>query len=220
MIVQNSPRKRNHIAGGKMNSQLTAVEAEEPGDVRVGQRLRMIRRERKLSVNELAARAGVSASLVSQIERGRANPSIKTLVRLRSALGVPLSALVDEEESPSDGGFPDFVRRATQRTRFGVGSEGLMKELLSPKRAESLQFMMIDFPPGVTSSDVLIGPGEKAGLVIEGQVELTVEERRVVLGEGDSFQFSSSLPHSVRNISGAFARVLWIISVTTPAPHL
>ncbi|KVC96312.1 hypothetical protein WL28_17095 [Burkholderia ubonensis] len=185
----------------------------------VGARLRALRTTQALSVNELAMRAGVSAGTVSQIERNKANPSVRILERLRQALSVPFSALLEEDDAMSDSAAGDFVRRAVERPVFDVGNHGMQKELLSPHGEHDLRMMIILLPAGVGSDEVLVGVGEKAGLVLEGTVVLNVGDRRAELRAGDSFQFNSTVPHSVRNESGKPARLLWVMNTQPPVAH-
>jgi transcriptional regulator with XRE-family HTH domain len=186
----------------------------------VGARLRALRTEQGLSVNELAMRAGVSVGTVSQVERNKANPSVRILERLRQALSVPLSALLEADDAASDPVVGDFVRKAAERPLFDVGNLGMQKELLSPHGDHDLKMMIILLPAGAGSDEVLVGVGEKAGLVLEGTIVLYVGDRRAVLHTGDSFQFKSTVPHSVRNESGEMARVLWVMNTRPPVVHL
>lgn len=191
----------------------------------LGQRLRILRRSAGLSLNELAQRAGVSVGMISQIERNLANPSVRMLERLRVALNVPLTTLLEGDgpdvasSDPSDDRQP-FVRRASQRPHFSVGASGLAKELLSPQGDHDLQFMIIAIPPYTRSEEILLGPGEKAGMVLEGEISLTVGERSERLAEGDSFQFRSTVPHGVENPCATSAKVLWIMNTKPPVIHL
>jgi len=197
-----------------------ALPATAPTRHTVGQRLRHIRREQHLSLKTLAAQAEVSVGMISQIERDQVNPSIRVLEKLRLALHVPLSALLEDgDASGQQNAVPvvqEFVRRADQRPRFRVGDKGLLKELLSPPGNHSLQVMTILLPAHARSEEILLGQGEKAGLVLEGVIALTVAHRQTLLSEGDSFQFSSAIPHGVANPTDAPARVLWIISTERP----
>ncbi|TDY96394.1 UNVERIFIED_ORG: XRE family transcriptional regulator [Herbaspirillum seropedicae] len=186
----------------------------------VGARLKALRLERGMSVNELAAAAGVSVGTVSQVERNKANPSMRILERLRVALSVPLSALLEDAEATPDYVAGDVVRRAKDRPVFDVGSRGMQKELLSPQGNHDLKMMIILIPPGAGSDEVLIGVGEKAGVVIEGSVVLNLGGSRVELKSGDSFQFSSTIPHSVHNESAKPARLLWVMNTQPPIVHL
>jgi len=186
----------------------------------VGARLRALRIEQGLSVNELAMRAGVSVGTVSQVERNKANPSVRILERLRQALSVPLTALLEADDAISDPVVGEFVRKAAERPLFDVGTHGMQKELLSPHGDHDLKMMTILLPAGAGSDEVLVGVGEKAGLVLEGTIVLNVGDKRAVLKTGDSFQFKSTVPHSVRNESGAMARVLWVMNTRPPVVHL
>jgi quercetin dioxygenase-like cupin family protein len=155
--------------------------------------------------------------VISQIERGQANPSLRTLERLRLALDVPLMVLL--EGSGSAGTEPAFVRRRHARPRLMVGNMGLSKDILSPPDSEGLRFMVITLPPGVQSEDVLTGPGQKAGLVLKGQISLMVGDEQVQIAEGDSFQFPSDVKHAFVNNTEQPAEVLWIMvgpSYVTP----
>lgn len=147
---------------------------------------------------------------------------MRILEQLRVALDVPLTTLLegDVDEVSAVEAVPDFVRRADQRPHFTVTAGGLSKELLSPHGQHDLQFMIITIPGGSRSKEILLGAGEKAGLVMEGSIVLTVGGRAEELGPGDSFQFNSELPHGVANTTRRTARILWIMNVRPPVVHL
>ncbi len=183
----------------------------------MGARVRAMRQTLGLSSAELALQAGLSVGVISQIERGQANPSLRTLERLRLALKVPLMVLL---EGPGSAAVePAFVRRRHARPRLMVGNMGLGKEILSPPDTDGLRFMVITVPPGAQSEDVLTGPGQKAGLVLKGQINLMVRDEQVQISEGDSFQFPSDVKHAFVNNTDQPAEVLWImvgLSYVTP----
>ncbi len=201
----------------------TITPASQPHD-QLGPRLRTLRKGAGLSLAELASRAGVSVGMISQIERNLANPSVRVLERLRVALDVPLTTLLEGDDPVPFDTLPlpeqDFVRRADQRPRFTVTAGGLSKALLSPHGQHDMQMMIIDIPPASRSREILVGPGEKGGMVLEGEITLTVGSRRERLAPGDSFQFNSALPHGVENPGGQLARILWIMNTKPPVIHL
>lgn len=190
------------------------LEAEFPDDQSrdIGQRLRSLRTERKLTIAELAAKAGVSSGIISQIERGASSPSINTLVKIRTALGVNLWQFFEDAPNPSVEKL-HFVRRKDNRPRIVAGKMHLTKELLSPSSSENLRFMILTLPPGAESEEMLSGPGDKGGYVMSGRVELTVGNEVAELSEGDSFQFKSTLPHKLENRHDVEAKVIWIINI-------
>jgi transcriptional regulator with XRE-family HTH domain len=177
----------------------------------IGSRLREIRVQRKMTVKEVADLAGVSIGTISQIERNISSPSIRILERLRRAMNIPLMELLDRSEhkrSPVNS----VVRRSSDRPVMEFKEGKVIKELLSPAGDHDIQFMRIIFRPGVDQTDVLIGSGEKAGLVVSGTLVLDVNGERFILEAGDSFQFSSQLHHAIRNMSDVDAEVIWIMN--------
>jgi transcriptional regulator with XRE-family HTH domain len=198
----------------------TVKESESETSV-VSQRLRDVRTKKGLSVNELAAKSSVSAGMISQIERNISSPSVKTLERLRVALEVSLTDLLsdgiyegnDDLATRQQG---SFVRRKASRPKFSVQSSRLRKELLTPDGKHDLQFMLIHFDPGTSSSEVLMGAGEKGGMVLSGKLELMVDNHTIEILEGDSFQFNSALAHRVRNLSPEIATLIWFMDTRRP----
>lgn len=206
----------------RLNDAMQDANAEAAGPDQPSGRLRHLRKQAGISIKELAKLSEVSAGMISQIERGMANPSVRTLEKLRVALDVPLTTLLEgdgDAPPPLSGPAVDFVRRAAERPHFKVSAGGLAKELLSPHGHHDLQFMIINLPPQSRSQEILVGPGEKAGLILEGSISLVVAERREQLNVGDSFQFDSNLPHGVSNPSGEPAKVLWIMNTRPPVIH-
>ncbi len=180
-------------------------------DVRaLGQALRAARRERGLTVEALAAAAGVSSGLISQLERGQGNPAFLTLRRLAEALGLPVAHFV--QGPPSSG----MLVRADQRKRLHLPDADLVYELLTPSLQGKLEVLITQIPPGWTN---VLKPfaheGEECIHLLEGTLEVTVGETRFVLEEGDSLTYEAQVPHWYANDSGATARLLG--AVTPPS---
>ncbi|WP_159998365.1 helix-turn-helix domain-containing protein [Roseomonas sp. 18066] len=175
----------------------------------IGPRIRALRLARGMSVNSLAAAAGVSAGIVSQIERDRANPSLSTIEKICDALGVATDAVLTAEPPAAD---PAFVCRANRRSHIQVGAAPILKEMISPPGDRNLRLMLISLPPRSENLDMVMRPGQKAGLVMEGEIRVVVAERAARLFPGDGFQFSSTQPHSLHNDTDLPAKVLWVIA--------
>lgn len=175
----------------------------------IGTRIRSLRLARGMSVNSLAAAAGVSAGIVSQIERDKANPSLSTIEKICDALGVPTDTVLTAEVASAD---PSFVCRANQRSHIHVGVAPILKEMISPPGDRNLRLMIISLPPHSENLDMVMRPGQKAGLVLEGEIRVVVADRAAQLYPGDGFQFASTLPHSLHNDTDAPAKVLWVIA--------
>jgi len=178
----------------------------------VGVRLQSIRKMKGLSQRELAKRAGVTNSTISMIEKNSVSPSISSLKKVLA--GIPMSlvdffALDTQAESRTQ-----VVYKADELMDIGGGSVAMkLVGKAFPNRALS----MLDetYPPhSGTGEEMLSHEGEEAGVVIEGQLELTVGEQVFVLERGDSYYFPSNQPHRFHNPFDAPAR---LISATTPA---
>ena len=114
-------------------------------------------------------------------------------------------------QSPAEKGL--VVRKGSRR-RLDLGSYGVTKELLSPDLGGEMQIYLVSIRPGGQSGpETYTHRGEEGGLVLCGTLELTVDDRVVVLYEGDSFRFSSSLPHRFANPAMTQTSVVWANSL-------
>lgn len=184
----------------------------DEADLRVGRRLRALRLERKLSLADLAARAGVSIGALSQIERGLSSLRVRVIWPLAAALDVEPSALIAHgDEAVNDL----YCVRAGQRRSLPVRSEGIAKQLLSPPAA-ALTGLLVTVEPGGGTAEAYAHAGHEFGFVTAGEVTLTVDAARYLLRAGDSFAFKSTLPHAFRNDGAERAVILWV-NTTRPS---
>jgi transcriptional regulator with XRE-family HTH domain len=203
------------VSGGKRLSKL-AAKAEPAMDVAVGQRIRDLRRTRAMSLEAVAARTELSIGFLSQIERGLSSPSLRVLATLADVLGVGIAGLFGAKEN--DAAAPDaIVTRERQRAELNLWRTGISKQLLSPAGSEGrLNLFLVHMEPGGSTGDELYThDGEEAGLVIEGEMKLTVDAESWTLKHGDSFRFASRRPHRFSNPSrNSKAVVLWVNCVS------
>jgi transcriptional regulator with XRE-family HTH domain len=180
-------------------------------DVRaLGQALHAARRDRGLTVEALAAAAGVSSGLISQLERGQGNPAFLTLRGLAEALGLPVAHFV--HAPPSWG----MLVRADQRKRLHLPDADLVYELLTPSLQGKLEVLITQIPAGWTNvTKPFVHEGEECIHLLEGTLDVTVGESRFVLEAGDSLTYEAQVPHWYANASGATARLLG--AVTPPS---
>jgi transcriptional regulator with XRE-family HTH domain len=177
----------------------------EPVELNLGERLRRLRTERRLSVRTLAARSGFSPSFVSQVELNHASPSIASLGRLAAALGVTLGDFFQAADTPG----PAFTR-AVNRPRLTSWWSRARIEALSPVGAGSpFQAVLITLSSGGASGrrpQAQTGP--RFAVVIEGRVRLTLGEQAHLLAAGDAVTFNAELPHRWENPDTRSARLL------------
>lgn len=198
----------------------TEASADHVGDV-----IRRLRLERGMSLKGLSHASGVSSGMLSQIERNLANPSLKVLTKIQVALGTNAAALFPgngadaAQAAPSGRKDPLFVKRNDQRPFCELGY--LTKELLSTGTTQHLDMMLLHIPPSGSSGDSpLTSLAEKGGLVLEGEIVMSVDGEETTICEGDSFAFDGRKPHAFRNDTASKAKMLWIISNFPIQRHL
>lgn len=179
----------------------------------IGSRLQTIRLERGLSQRELATRAGLTNGTISLIEQNKTSPSVASLKRLLDAIPMSIAEFFTTiEDATATKIFftaDEFTEVAPQA---GLGSVSLRQ--LGNASSHTLQLLDETYPVGAdTGPELLTHVGEEAGIVITGEIEVTVGEQTRVLGCGEGYLFESRQPHRFRNIGTDVCR---IISACTP----
>jgi DNA-binding transcriptional MerR regulator len=168
-----------------------------------GAALRELRAGRGLSLQQAAERSGLSASLISGIERGSTAASVASLARLTSSYGVTLGELIPRP------GARRVVRRAERRA-LDLGDESVRIEQLA-NRAARLEPQLFHLAPGAASQGAYRHDGEEFLYVLAGSLTIWVGDReRYVLRTGDALTFPSSLPHRWRSTLREETSLLWI----------
>lgn len=205
-----------------------------PGQL--GARLRQVRTARGMSVRELARRAGCSASLVSQVERGVTAPSAGVVYSLANELGISLDFLFGEDDvdpreplrpptisrpwgraTGSDGA--GIVQRADDRSTIEL-STGVRWERLTPVHDCRVDFIEVVYEPGGQSTEsgrALRHDGREYLYVLEGELEAVVGFETLRLVQGDSLAFDPATPHHYYNRTSGTVRVLSVV-VNDSAP--
>ncbi|WP_366926898.1 helix-turn-helix domain-containing protein [Pseudogemmobacter hezensis] len=180
----------------------------------LGQRLRELRKRRRMTLAQLADGAGLSIGYLSQIERDLAEPSINALISVAQALGVTVQWFFAGEKQPVPPEENGYVIRAANRQRISYQG-GTVDELLTPKLSMALEMIRSVFPPGGEAQDAYSHEGDEVGLILSGQLDLWVGSRSFHLKAGDSFSFASAEPHRYRNPGPGETVVIWAISPPT-----
>lgn len=176
----------------------------------VGARVREIRKARRLSLSTLGARAGVSASFLSQLERGLCSASFSTFRNISNALGIPLAELISDRTS-----ITGRVVRADSRPQILQGPA--RKYLLSLPPLDAIEIFLGQFDPGASTGPEPYNHGDSQEflMVLKGTVELEIDSVSYTLSEGDISEYRSSQLHRLSNVADVVAEVLWIVSPVT-----
>jgi transcriptional regulator with XRE-family HTH domain len=176
-----------------------------------GRQLHELRRARGHTLKELSLASGLSIGLLSQLERGKSAPTIRSLQALSRALQIPPGWFFQSRDAGDPGEQSIVVRRG--RGRLMAFSDDFRKELVTPDLSGALEGLLVTIEPGGSSGpEPYDHPGEEMGYVLAGEIELWVEETRLHLRAGDSFRFRSERPHRFANPGARPAQVLWVVT--------
>ena len=178
----------------------------------VGARIRGAREDAGFSLRALALQIGVSASLLSQVERGLAQPSVATLWALVRELDLSLDALF---AGPGDGPAetrPAIVQRAAKRPSIELGG-GVVWERLTAAPDRDADFAFVTYPAGADSGaddPPTSHLGREYGYVIGGRLQIELGDEVVELGPGDAVAFGSETPHRFRSLGDEPVTAVWL----------
>jgi transcriptional regulator with XRE-family HTH domain len=172
------------------------------------------RRRRGLSLEQLAQRSGVSKGMLVQIEQGRTNPSIATLCRVANALGVAVARFVEVGEAPT----VRLVRAAEAPMLWQGAGDGFARLLVGSDAPDCVELWEWRIAPG----DAFAGEAHPAGTrellhVLEGDLDLEIEQTKQRVGTGDSVIFRADRPHRYANAGAATLRLIMVVAEPTPA---
>lgn len=179
------------------------------GDKEIGTRLQGLRKLHGLSQRELARRSGVTNGTISLIEQGQVSPSVASLKKILAAFPLTLAEFFALD---LDGAAQIFYR-ADQLTVLSSGPLSF-RQVGQGTGGRKLQLLHELYQPGAdTGAEMLAHAGEEAGIVVGGEVEITVGGQTATLRKGDGYYFDSRRPHRFRNLG---AEPCEIVSAGTP----
>ncbi|MFH8496250.1 helix-turn-helix domain-containing protein [Streptomyces coeruleorubidus] len=200
----------------------------------VGARIRQARLERGMSLRALAREVGVSASLVSQIETGKSQPSVSTLYGITTVLGISVESLFDARASSPMAGvespgavLPALAAFAADPGRrigplVGAGERetleldsGVVWERLGRVPGADVDFLLVTYRPGGSSSGsggLMRHTGTEYGYLTSGELILTLGFDEYTVRPGDAVSFESTTPHRYRNDGEIPAVGVWFVS--------
>lgn len=177
----------------------------------VPRRLRAERERRGISLRELARRLEISPSAISQIETGRARPSVATLWAIVTELGMSLDDLFAPEADRPPSTLPVVSADAREALQLATG---VRWERMTANADPDVDFIWVVYDVGGSSSPddgFIRHAGREYGLVLSGTLEVTVGFERSVLGPGDSISFDSTTPHRLRNAGDEPVTGVWVV---------
>jgi transcriptional regulator with XRE-family HTH domain len=174
----------------------------------IGGKVRQLRKQRSLSLEELSRRSGVSATAIHKLERNGMVPTIATLMKLARAFDRPVSYFVDEDDEPRSVSLV----KADERQPVLTSKQGLRLDGVSgPYGSFHLAGAVAVVEPGADSGPKeMEHPGEELVFLLEGELVFRVGGEELALGQGDALHFRTERPHRWRNPGDRPARALWM----------
>lgn len=171
-----------------------------------GNRIRELRKSKNLTLQELSELTGLSPSLLSQIERNLVDPTVTTFWKICETLNVPITYFFQgmgmEENS--------LVVRKENRRIMKLSNAKVRYHQLTPNKKGVIEFIMVEIQPGEMSEAELVShSGEECGFVLQGELKIILGDQEYFLREGDSIQFSSTIPHRYINPGKSVSLSIW-----------
>jgi mannose-6-phosphate isomerase-like protein (cupin superfamily) len=180
-----------------------------PTKQQLGERIKRFRLERNLTLKDVEVKAKVSATHVSEIERGMTSPTVGALTKIARALGTEPSYFLHADAFPACSVVRKSSRRILDYPDWGARLHCLSNGI----RTGAMSFLEVELQAGLSrESTPITHNGEELIHILKGVVEIRVGEDRHLLKEGDSIHFQSRQPHTMRNIGDGVCRILWVAS--------
>jgi transcriptional regulator with XRE-family HTH domain len=179
--------------------------------IQISNRIKDRRREKNITVHELAIRANVSKGLISQIENSRTIPSLMVLIEIIKALEIDLNEFFKDIRSKSND-LPILVKRKTdyehfeKEHAFGFHYQRIFTKSINPG---TIDIVILELEPGATRPLVETDAFEYK-YVLSGEIEYQFNEEKIILSQGDSMLFDGRIPHTPKNLGTTTASMLVI----------
>lgn len=179
-----------------------------PEDINLGEKIKRFRLGRNLTLKDVELKAEVSATHVSEIERGMTSPTVGALTKIAKALGTEPSYFLVVDHNPPVSVVRKVKRRAVTDSSWGAR----LHRLCDGVRNSEMSFMEVELDPGRNEkTNPVTHVGEEFIYVLKGVIEVYIGLDRHLIKEGDSLHFKSEEPHTIRNIGDGPARIIWAL---------
>lgn len=194
---------------------MTDTLADSLTSYRIGPKIRALRLAKGLGLAQLGEHSGLSAGMISKIERGQLFPTLPTLMRVALVFGVRLEHFFANEGAP----VLEVVRKA-DRIRLPNAPQGvpsfLFESLDFPVSDKAIESYLAEFPARRKASEPHCHGGAEMIYVLEGEVELLIHDTGHRLAKGDSIYFDSGFDHSYRGVSDEPAKAIVVVTSAPP----
>lgn len=187
---------------------------EEKNDILVGEKIKAVREEKGMSLQDLAAATGFSSALLSQVENHMVSPPLGTLIKISKGLGVEIGLFFQDVREAQYTIVRKNEREKVSRVSSKMGKKyGYSYEALAfDKKGRHMEPFLVTLEEASTKDHHSFShEGEEFIYVLEGKMEVQLEDHSDILEPGDSIYFDSTIPHRVSCVDGAETKILAVI---------
>lgn len=175
--------------------------------------IKEIRKKNRMTLQQLSQKTNISVNYLSQMERGTANPSIGKIKKVTDALGVKFMSLGMNSPESEPKKRKAEVLRHDMRKMLVYPKSKTKNYLLTPDLQRKLEVIISEVNPGEQDNGEWVShEGEEFGLVMEGKLEVVLEDETYLLEAGDSIYFKSDIPHKLEAVGDTPCKCIWVIT--------
>ena len=182
----------------------------------VGNKIRNLRKQKKMNAKELAQDAGISYGMLSLLESGSTQGSVETLRKIAKVLDTTLAHLFTNENSINEIITDEsmIIVRKDKRRKISFPDPFYTCELLVPNLQGDIEFLLVHLEAQRITNDILphTKGGEECNYVLKGEIVITLQDNEYVLAEGDCIRFNPEIPHKIENKTDKQASYLSVIT--------
>jgi len=179
----------------------------------IGVNIKRLREEKRISLRALAKNVNISPGFISQIETGKALPSLDTLKSIANCLSTTVGSLIGENQQP---GQSPVLRMDERKHLDRIGSGINIYLLTSPDPNKQMEPLLFKLNANASSGETMYKHfGQEFVMILKGVMEITLNDAVYVLRKGDSIYFNSNTPHSFKNVSKEETEAIWVVTPPT-----
>lgn len=193
---------------------MTDTTKEEILSLNIGTKIKLLRKDKQFTLQDLSKRSGLSKPLLSQVENGLVIPPLTTLLRISKALRVSMSHFISEEEARLTLVRKNEIKSAPRRKI--EGRDPKIHEycsLVEGKKHKRMEPLYVEFSPAARAKvSTLSHHGDEFIHILEGKLEVIYDDNTIVLQAGDNLYLDGRIPHAYRSLTRKRTRAIMIVA--------
>lgn len=179
---------------------------EAQGPVNIGERIKALREDKRMSLRVLSKKSGISANALSLIERSKTSPTVTTLLAIARAFNLSVNDFFSEEDREKD----QFVVYKCSSFR----PANVIEPMATNLKAQNLNPLFLRLGPNDKfRKDVCFHPGDEFVYCLAGEIECEVGSDKIRLTAGDAITYKAETPHRIKNVSSEGSNVLVVFEI-------